>query len=716
MRRLFSFFVMALSALAQVTPTAKPAAKAAATIPGWQQLSYGPLREVTLPKVEEFTLSNGMKVYLLENHELPLIGGFALVKTGGVFDPKGKEGLAELSGEVMRTGGTKERKGEELDAMLENIAASVESNAGDTSASVSFNTLKENLDAVLPVFRDVMTQPEFRQDKLDLIKTQARSAISRRNDEAGGIASREFGALLFGKDDPYTRETEYASLDAISREDLVAYHQRYFFPANIRLAISGDFNAAEMKSKLETLFASWKPQQAPVPDFPAVSRKFAPGVYVAEKEDVTQTSFRIGHMGSRFDDPDYAALNVTSALLGEGFSSRLLQKIRSDMGLAYTVGSDWGANYERPGLFTIYGSTKLASTTDAIEASIKEVSRLRTEAVSSDELRSAKDRTLNAMVFSFDQPAKTLNRYVLYDYYGYPRDFLQKYKKAVDSLTIADIQRVAQKHLTPDKFTILAVGKSDEFKRPLTELGLPVKKLDISIPTPKAEAAAASAESKTRGKAELARIVAALGGDEKLRAIREVSISAEAELSMGPSKMKAKQSINHILGKAYRQENELPIGKITAFFDGKSGWLAQQQAGGPVQSMPIGGPVLEQVRGQLFREYFTLLGSNADATRDVIAVEPGVLEIRNTQGMTTRLLYDAATGMPKGQQYSAPGNMMGGAAATVEEQYSDFRAVEGFQIPFATTTRQGQQTGGETKYTDVKLNKGMVAEELAKKP
>ncbi len=451
-------------------------------VPSVESLKFPPLRPIQIPNVETATLPNGMKLYLLENHELPIINGTARIRTGNLFDPADKIGLATVTGLVMRTGGTKAKTGDQLDVELENIAASVEANIGETSGSVSFTSLKENTDEVLGVFRDVLTGPEFRQDRLDLAKSQLRSSIARRNDDAHGVSQREFASLVYGKDTPYGWEMQYATLDRIERKDLVDFYQRYFFPSNVMLAVWGDFNAGEMKSKIEKLFAGWDARQAPIPPFPPVRAAAAPGTYLAVKSDVTQTFFSMGHLGGELRDKDYPALEVMSDILGGGFRSRLFQRVRTRMGDAYEIGADWGATYDHPGIFEIAGSTKSASTVETFRAIEEEVQKIRTAEVTDDELKTAKDTALNSLVFAFDTKAKTLGRLLTYEYYGYPKDFIQQYQKALAAVTKADVLRVAKQHLHPENFTIVAVGNPQEFGKPLDSLGKPVKAIDLSIP------------------------------------------------------------------------------------------------------------------------------------------------------------------------------------------------------------------------------------------
>ena len=454
---------------------------ARAPIPSVQDLKFPPLRPIKIPDVEMVTLPNGMKLYLLEDHELPVVNGSARIRTGNLFDPPDKIGLATLTGTVMRTGGTRAKTGDQLDQELENIAASVESRIDETSGTVSFSALKENTREVLGVFHDVLTDPQFRQDRLDLAKSQMHSSIARRNDDAHGVVEREFSELVYGRDNPYGWRIENATVDRIGRDDLISFYRRYFFPANVMLAVWGDFNAAEMKKQIEDLFAGWTVTQPTVPAFPAVPKTPAPGLYLAVKTDVTQTFFAMGHLGGILRDPNYPALEVMADILGGGFRSRLFQRVRTRMGNAYEIEADWGATYDHPGIFEITGSTKSASTVETIQAIQEEVAQIRTSEVTDDELTTAKQTALNSLVFAFDTKTKTLARILTYEYFGYPKDFIQQYQKALATVTKADVLRVAKEHLMPSAFTIVTVGNPQEFGKPLDTLG-PVKTIDLTIP------------------------------------------------------------------------------------------------------------------------------------------------------------------------------------------------------------------------------------------
>jgi predicted Zn-dependent peptidase len=697
----FAAFLFSSAALAQpAKPAPKPAAAPSAQ-PVYKTLKYPPLRPVELPKIEEFTLPNGLKVKLLENHELPLVGGSMMFRTGALAEPAAKAGLAGLTGQVIRTGGTKRLNSDELNAKLEGIAASIESSIGEERGSVGFSCLKDNVDEVLGIFKQVINEPAFAQDKVDLALTQTRSGISRRNDQAGSIMNREFTNLVYGKDTPYGEREEYATIGAITRADMVAWHDRYYFPANAILAVQGDINAAEMRAKLEKLFADWTTQRPAVPPYPGVTKQDAKGVYVAEKSDSEQTFFTIGHLGGKLSDKDYPVLDVMADILGGGFSSRLFQKVRSDMSLAYSIGSYWAADYSHEGVFKITGSTNAATTGQAIAASLKEVKRMQEELVGPAELAAAKQRVENSFVFNFDSPSKALNRLMSYEFFGYPRDFINQYKDAVAKVTAQDIQRVAQQYIKPSEFTIVAVGKTAEFEKSLASMG-PVKKLDISIPEPKQQTAKADSASLAKGQEVLSKLVSAAGGAAKIEAVNDWTQSLESELPMGPNKIKVKQVNMWIRPSLFRQTNELPFGKTIIFFDGEKGFLK-----GPQGEQPLPPPFAMQVRSQLSRDYFSLLTSAKRPGRTVNFVKEGQLEIADPGGAAIQLGYDPATMLISKVTVTENG-------MTGEYTMSDFKEFDGIQIPTKTVINQAGQTVTQI-VTDYKLNSGLKPEQLSAK-
>ncbi len=681
----------------------------AIVLPSYKDLKYPPLPPIKPPVPTEVTLSNGMKVFLLEDHELPLIRGTALIRTGNLFDPKGKVGLAGLTGDVLRSGGTASKTGDQIDVELENIAASVESGIGESSGSLSFSCLKENTAQVLGVFKDLLTAPEFRQDRLDLAKTQLRSSISRRNDDAHGIAEREFVNILYGRDNPYGWPMEYSDVDNIQRQDLVNFYHRYYFPANILLEIYGDFSTAEMKAELEKLLGGWKASEPPVPPFPKVTAKPEPGIFLASKDDVTQTFFGVGHLGGVLNDKDYPALEVAAEILGGSFSSRLFRNVRTEHGWAYNIGAYWGAQYDHPGLFQISGSTQSVHTVDTLKAVQLELNRIRTAEVTDQELQTAKDTVLNGFVFNFDRPSKTLNRLIRYEYFGYPKDFIFQYQKAVAAVSKADVLRVAKQYFRPQDLSYVAVGNPKEFGTPLSALGLKIEDIDLTIPEPKQETSKSDSSSLAKGKELLLLAQRSLGGADKLAAVKDLQYQAEVEVKTpGGPELKIKQTNSFLMSGALRQENELPFLKQSLYTDGKSGWLASMQG-----TQNLSGPVLKQARAEMFRQLVALSLSDRDPDRTVNYAGDGVLEISAKDGESVRLQVDEKTGVPLKLSYQEAGQQ---GPAAVDQVYSDWREVSGVRVPFAWTVTQNGQKYADVKVQDYKINSGLTAEALSKKP
>jgi zinc protease len=449
----------------------------------YKELQYPRLHDIVVPDIQRVTLPNGMRLFILEDHELPLIAMSARIRVGSIYEPADKIGLADITGEVMRTGGTAGRTGDELDEQLEQIAASVETGIRLNAGYASVSVLKEDIDTGLSILADVLMHPAFREDKIELAKMQFRSAISRRNDQPGSIAAREFGKVIYGPASVYARHAEYATIDSITRDDLVAFHRRFYGPNNMMLAVRGDFDAGAMIEKIEKAFEGWEKVDLDLPKTPAVEYEWPATVNLVARPDLNQSNIYLGHIGGLMSDPDYFALTVMNEILGGSFTGRLFKNVRSRQGLAYSVGGGYGSDFDHPGVFRMACQTKSGSTVHAIRAMLDEARRLTIEEVADEELELAKESYLNSFVFNFDSKGEIINRLMTYEYFGYPADFLQKTKAGIEQVTKADVLRVARAHLKPDKLQILVVGRPDDFDEPLSTLG-PVAAIDVTIPTP----------------------------------------------------------------------------------------------------------------------------------------------------------------------------------------------------------------------------------------
>jgi zinc protease len=448
----------------------------------WQQIAIPKLPAFHPAQPKRFVLPNGMVIFLQEDHELPTIDGTASIRGGERSVPADKTGLTDIYGEVWRTGGTKTQTGDQLDDFLEQRAAKVETGGGGDSTTVSWSCLKEDFDDVFRVFDDLLRNPEFRAEKIEIAQKGLYDGISRRNDDPGQIAGREAAKLVYGANNPYARVPEYKTVAAIKRQDLVEWHGKYVHPNNIILGVVGDFDSAKMEAKLREAFASWpKGPAASNPEIKPESAK--PGYYEVDKTDINQSHIQMVALGITRKNPDYFATSVFNEAFGGGFSSRMFGDIRTTKGLAYAVGGGIGAGWDHQGMLRLMVSTKSATTIESIQALDEEIADLAKRPIDDEEIKRAKDSILNSFVFRFDSPDKVLQEKMAYEFYGYPLDFLENFQKGIEGVTKEDVARVAAKYLHRNQMAVLVVGNTKEFDKPLSSVGS-VTKLDITIPPP----------------------------------------------------------------------------------------------------------------------------------------------------------------------------------------------------------------------------------------
>jgi zinc protease len=477
--------LVTINATAQTAPAAPHATpKPAAAAQPWKQIPIPPLHAFKPVQPKRIELTNGLVIFLQEDHELPFINGTILIRGGSRDEPDAKVGLVSLYGETWRTSGTPTIDGDKLDDKLEAKAASIETSGGGASTSITWSSLKGDFDTVFAATTDLLLHPTFKADKLQLAKGQLETGISRRNDDASGIAHREAVKLAYGAHSPYARQPEYTTVEAITLGDLKAWHDKTVAPNNMIIAVSGDFDGAAMEAKLRAAFE-------PLPrgeKFESVKATFTDPkatVNFVEKSDVNQSNVVIVGLGTQRSNPDYYALSVMNEIFSGGFGSRVVQNVRTKLGLAYSVGGSFGASYDHPGIFLVEAATKSPSTVAATQAMLAEIGRLKTEPPTPAELSKAKDQVLNSFIFHYDSPDKTLAEQVVLAFYGYPPDTLEKYKAGIEKVTAADVTRVANKYIDVSKLAILVVGNQAQITPKLDALGK-VTNIDITIPPPPA--------------------------------------------------------------------------------------------------------------------------------------------------------------------------------------------------------------------------------------
>ncbi|MCM2271616.1 MAG: insulinase family protein [candidate division Zixibacteria bacterium] len=464
---LFLIFLLAVTAFGE-TPTVK--SQGSKMI---EKLTGKPV-DVRIPRigldVERVVLANGMIVYLYENDRLPTLSLTTMIRCGSVYDSKEKDGLSQLVGTVMRTGGSTSISGDSLNILLEYAGAMLETRIGDEFGTASLSVLSKDLDLGLKLWADLLRNPAFPADKLELAKVDIRNSIKRRNDDPGSVTNRYFNHLIYG-DHPNGRILEWASIKAITPEDLFAYHRMYFVPNNMIVGIAGDFRKDELIAKLNALVGDWQKSETIPAAPPEVIFGVKPGVYEVLK-DVNQANIRIGQMGIRRDNPDRYAISLMNYILGGGsFTSRLTSRVRSDEGLAYRAGSSFDIDSRDYGVFAAFCQTKSSTCYKATKIIMEEISKIRAEGATQDELDEARNAAINRFVFNFDTSGRIIQNLISLEYNGYPTDYYDTYIDNVSRVTLADIKSVAEKYFDPSQMTFVVVGKPETFDKPLSEFG-----------------------------------------------------------------------------------------------------------------------------------------------------------------------------------------------------------------------------------------------------
>lgn len=698
--RLAAAAVLSMATCGAMAQTAQSTAPAKSESPqvrkgvpsSWKQVPVPPLPKFSPQQPKRVELPNGMVIFLQENHELPLIDAVARIRGGSRTEPAAKTGLVDIYGDVWRTGGTEKHTGDAMDDFLEARAAKVETGANEDSTFISFSCLKADFDPVFAMFVELLQQPTFREEKIGLAKYQMNTAIARRNDDTDSIAEREAAKLAYGPKNPYARVPEYATVAAVTREDLLEWHKQHVHPNNMIFGITGDFDSTQMETKLRQAFDAWQkgPQvEAPQLDFTPAK----PGIYLVSKTDVNQSDVRLVGLGIERRNPDHFAVQVMNEVFGGGFSSRLFRNLRTKEGLAYSVYGGIGAGWDHPGMATFGMGTKSSTTLEGIEGLRQQMEQLRTSPPTEAELQRAKDSILNSFIFRFDTPGKVLRERMAYEYYGYPADWLERYRAAIDKVTIADVKRVIDKYIHKDQMAVLVVGNPEEFGKPLTTLGA-VTNVDITIPGPGGAqgepAAEKPAASNPEGKALIAKVVDFLGGADRLKSIKALRIQLTSVRSapQGEFPLDIDTTIQYPDKLASNMNAMGTTVRIVITPD-----AAFQQRGDQTQDMP---PSVRSDVQQTTRRDIYNIAQHADDPSYVFAAD-GTEKVANTEatvlkisggGTTVKWLVDPATG----QILKTVSEGMGQQGPTERESLlSEWKKIDGVNFYGQRTVNEGGQ-------------------------
>lgn len=413
------------------------------------------------PNVESIRLANGMRLYILPDNELPLVEVKVLVRSGSTYDPIGQEGLAELTGITMRTGGVTGMDGNAVDQALELMAATFEVSVNRDYSVFGLSVLKRDLERGFDLFSKVLTEPAFDESKLTQAKELKIEELRRIYDDPQKLAFREFG-LLMHEGSPRGRVVSRDSVLRIQREDLLRYHKSFFHPKNIMISISGDIESIEARKLIERHFGTWV-SQVETMEPPPLPRPNEGNIFFLTK-DVPQSIVIFGYLAPDKKDARFYSFEVLDFIVGSGgFRSRIFQKIRTDLGLAYSTGSFYIARPDY-GLFGAYALTKSESTVEAATQIRDILNEMAQKGVSHNELELAKKAILNSFIFSFTSAEQIAFQKLMIEYEGLQEDYLETYRSRIADVQADDILNAAQWNLAPGRGVILIIGNDKVYQ------------------------------------------------------------------------------------------------------------------------------------------------------------------------------------------------------------------------------------------------------------
>ncbi|MDB6054932.1 MAG: Peptidase domain protein [Verrucomicrobiales bacterium] len=431
-----------------------------------EELKY-PALKYEVPNQADYrvTLKSGPVAYLVPDKERPLVNISILVRTGDYLVPVGKEGLAQITGYLLARGGTKSKTAEEMEERLAFLAAHLNSGVGENQGSVSLELLSKDVDEGVGILKEVLTAPRFQDDKIALYKDQTLQVMKQRNDDSSDIEGREKEFLAYGENFWANRQTTAASLDSISKVDIEQFHKKWFHPANFIVSVNGDFDREAMTQKLEKLFSDWPFQGEKPGPIPTDTQFAKPGVYVVDKE-VNQGRVSIMLPGIKRDNPDFFPIIIMNDVLGGGgFTSHIMNRVRSDEGLAYSAGSSFPGGIYYPLTFTAGFQSKSRTVAYAVSIVLDEMKKMGSTTPDNEELSTSKNGIIDRFPRNFATKGQIAATFAQDEYtgrYAQNPEFWKNYRKNVEAVSTEDVQRVAKKYLTEDNLAILIVGDKKE--------------------------------------------------------------------------------------------------------------------------------------------------------------------------------------------------------------------------------------------------------------
>ncbi len=538
------------------------------------KLKFPELSKIKKPQISKYDLKNGIKLRVIEDDRFPIINLSIWIKGGDVFEPGSKIGLASITAQLLRIGGTKDISGEEIDRKLDSKGISISISSAFDYFIINVSSLKDNFNEAIGILSEILMFPEFNKEKFKEIKVQMSSSVSRKNDDPSSINVREFDKLVYGSDSPFGTSLEYEHLDNIKMADVRSFYGKFFAPSNLLIGITGPIKLKEAKSIIEENLGKWN-CKSDIPLYPKVKKvdhdfKIA----FAEKSGMNQSQISIGHLGVKENIDEKAKILVFNSIFSQGFNSRLMQRLRVKMGLTYGIGGGIISRYLYPGKVYFSTFTKSESTKEAVIAIFDEINKIREKKVTAQELKDARDYFINSYVFKFSSPEKVLQNYLKEEFYGLDSKKYDNLLTEIKNVTAEDVYEVANKYMDPDKMVVLIVGSKKNIKGSLSDIGK-VKDIDISIKPPKMEEVIPDATANSLKKGKMI-VFSALNknysGYKKVRST--VKISDMALKIQGRKLSLSTKTTTVYPDKVYNETNVMGM-KIVKVVNGDIGFIKQ---------------------------------------------------------------------------------------------------------------------------------------------
>lgn len=701
-------------------------------------------REVTFPEYELRTLSNGLQVVAVLHHEQPVVSMRLIVRAGAAQDPRDKIGLADLTASLLDQG-TTSKSAKQVNDEIDFMGGAMGAGAGADLSFVNVIVMKDSFEQGLRIVSEMARRPGFKPEEVERQRQQALSNLRVNTDSPEFVANAVFDRLVYGFH-PYglPQNGTPESLASITRDDIAAFHARYFVPNNAILAVVGDVSADEAFATVQRVLGDWERKDLP----PAVT--VAPPdptrrVIVINKPDAVQTEVRVGHIGIKRNQQDFMALNMALRILGGEGANRLHQVLRTERGLTYGAKADLDTLLDA-GDFEASTNTRSSATGEVLRLIVDEFWRLQRERVSDRELSSAKAYLTGSFPLTIETPDAIATQVLNVLFYGLPVEQLQSFRERVNAVRPDDIERVARYYLHPDRLSIVLVGNAAAFVSQLRGLGfnrvevIDAADLDVMAPDFRRASANASAPGpvrrgvspgaareprvrtllayqppstqsvgRPRAAARSARdvldaIVAAKGGEARLRAAKSLVVTTRARALSATGPSEPAETVTFIeYPSRVRVESTIRGADILQVFDGTRAWV--RDANG-VHDVPE--RMLRDFQNGLRRDTISVLLAALDGrvrvrrlpdSKDEAGSVMEAIEFSGAELEPMVMYVDPETGLVARQTYVAGG--MG--QALVEESFSDYRVVDGIQFTFAATVRVGGELALERTVTDIKV-------------